>query len=132
MGRITLNLADAGLVPVGEHLVELLRTTLHDKIDGTSQYLRFDLKVIGGDADGRMLDSIASLRPDMRRLLAQQLAALGIDASEVEIETETDDVGAEVVVSPDLVGRRAAATVIHHERGGQMYARVLRLRAVDA
>jgi hypothetical protein len=132
MGKITLNLADDGLVPVGEHLVEVQRTTLHDKIDGTSQYLRFDLLVTGGNADGRTLDCIASLRPDLRRMLAQQFAALGVDAAEVEIETETDDVDTEVVVSPDLVGRRAIATVIHHERGGQTYARVQRLRAVDA
>lgn len=132
MGKITLNLADAGLVPGGEHLVEVQRTTLRDKIDGTSQYLRFDLTVVDGDAAGRTLDCIASLRPDLRRVLAQQFAALGVDATEVEIETEIDGVGTEVVVSPDLVGRRAIATVIHHERGGQMYARVQRLRAGDA
>lgn len=132
MGRITLNLADVGLVPRGEHQIVVQRVTLHDKIDGTSQYLRFDLVVIGGKADGQTLDSIASLRPDLRRMLAQQFAALGVDATEVEIETETDDAGIEVVVSPNLVGRRAVATVIHHERGGQMYARVQRLRAVGA
>lgn len=130
MAKFSLNLAGSGVVPPGEHEVEVQRVTLREKIDGSSLYLRLDLTVVSGDTDGGTLDCVASLRPDLRHMLAQQLAALGVDASEVEIETETDTSGDEIVVSPDLVGRRATATVAHHESGGQTYARVRRLRAI--
>ena len=62
MGKITLNLAAAGLVPRGEHQIEVRRVTLHDKIDGTSQYLRLDLAVIGGEADGQSFDRRSAVR----------------------------------------------------------------------
>ncbi len=127
MARFSLNLAAAGIVPAGQHVVEVQRVTLREKIDGTSQYLRLDLSVVGGTAAGLTLDCVASLRPDLRPMLAQQLAALGVDAEEVEIETEVDETGDEVVVSPNLVGLHAGALVAHVDRGGQTYCRVKRL-----
>ena len=67
MTKIKINLAGAGLVPPGEYPVKVQRATLRDKIDGDSQYLHFDLTVVGGQYDGQALDTIASLRPDSAR-----------------------------------------------------------------
>jgi len=128
MPKITINLAETGLVPAGEYTVEVQRVTLRDKIDGDSQYLHFDLAVAGGQHDGERLDTIASLRPDMVQLLGRTLAALGIEPGEVEIETSEDEDG--LVLSPDFVGKRAIAVVTHKQVGSQTYARVRTLKAM--
>jgi hypothetical protein len=98
-------------------------------IDGSNQYLRFDLVVVGGQHEGARVDTVASLRPDMLSMLGRTLVALGVEGKEIEIETKVDEMGETVVVEPDLVGTRAVASVIHREVGSQTYVRVRDLKA---
>ena len=132
MGRININFASHGLVPPGDHPVEIERVTLREKIDGSNEYLFLDMRVVSGDHAGARLDTVGSRHPDRLRMTAQMLAALGVDPvgnAEFEIETVDDDLGETIVVSPDLVGCRAVAHVTHREFGGQTYPRVRSLTA---
>ncbi len=117
MGRITINLAGTGLLPIGDHAVEVQRVDVREKNDGSNDYLHIDLTVIGRKYDGRSLSPIASLHPDYLHLTADLLVALGVDVDAVDFKW-TDDTE-RVLISPDLVGKRAIAPVTHEEVGSQ-------------
>ena len=128
MGRTTINFASIGLVPPGEYLVEVERVLQREKIDGSNEYLLWELRVV--DRDER-LEMISSLRPNMLPMLQRTLAALGVEQQAIDFVDESDGYD-RVVVEPDFTGKQALACVDHRRVGDQTYVRVRSLRAPDA
>lgn len=94
------------------------------------------LRIVECPHQGAVIWAIASLRTDMLRLTRTMLRALGVEDNQIEIEIEEEErpVGpsarevVSVVVDPDLVGRRAIATVVHNSWEGEMRPKVRSLR----
>jgi hypothetical protein len=127
---VKIDLRDGdSLVPPGRYKIEVEEVTLRDSKQG-SQYLNLRLRIVEGAHEGSKLWGIASLRPDMRRLLRSTLRALGVeeDSLELEVEEEGDEL---VVVEPGLIGRRAVAEVVHKEFMDEQQAKVRRLIAEE-
>ena len=121
------------LVPEGEYAVEVEAATLRAKSGGDSYYIQIQLAILEGPHTGTVLWTVASLRADLRRMLRSTFRALGIDDEDLVIETEDPEPGHECpdVVNPNLVGRRAVATVIHDEYLGEVRAKVKRLSPME-
>lgn len=132
--KVKINLAGTGLVPPGDHLVEVRRVTMREKNDGTNKYLLFELEVVSGPHAGQRVDAIGSLAPEQftAAKLCESLRAFGVEGDDVEMDYADDvEVSAQHgpdLLDPDLTGRRAIASVIHKQFGAQTYARVVRLR----
>ena len=128
VSTMNINLRDEEhLVPAGHYKVEVEAVSLRDSAAG-SQYLSLRLRIDEGAHEGSKLWGIASLRPDMRRLLRSTLRALGVEEDSLAIEVE--QVGEEsVVVEPALAGRQAIAEVVHQEYLGEVRPKVRRLIA---
>ncbi len=133
MGQVNINLAaEDVLVPEGTYPVEVASAYAKESAAG-GIYLSLDLVITEGKHEGNGLWAVASLREDMRRLLRSTFVALGVDVNgEVEIEWEKVNqkqwakVGAPLI-SPELVGERAIAHVVHDEWEGELRAKVRRL-----
>ena len=132
--RVTINLAQTDvIVPEGTYAVEVMGAIAKESAAG-GVYLSLGLNIAEGKYAGTGLWAIASLRDDMRRLLRSTLAALGVDVDSGEVKIEWEAVnqkqwakyGAELV-SPELVGQRALAVVVHDEWEGELRAKVRRL-----
>lgn len=139
MGRITIDMSGSSIVPPGDYLVEVQHVTLCDKNDGSSQFLRVDLLAVDGAHVEARFDTVISLHPDYAGLAMPMLEALGVELNgSLEIDYEEvlckkskwGDEYERVVKEPDLLDRRAVASVIHREFGDQTYVRVRRLKAV--
>ena len=139
--KIQVNMRDEViLVPEGDYLVEVEEVTLRETRAGTSSYLNIRLVIVEGDHEGAVLWAIGSLRSDMLRLTRSMLRALGVKSDEVELEVEEEDraVGAPssfdpkvIVVQPDLMGKRAVATVVHSVWEGETRPKVRSLSAAE-
>ena len=134
MGKVNINLAqDAVLVPEGTYPVEVMSAIAKESAAG-DVYLSLGLDIAEGEYAGFPLWAIGSLRDDMRRLLRSTLAALGVDVDSGEVAIEWEQVNqkqwAKVgapLVSPEVVGERALAVVVHDEWDGELRAKVRRL-----
>ncbi len=124
------------LVPEGDYLVEVEAVELRETRDRSGEYLSFELTIVEGDRQGDMLWMIASLKPSMVRMLRNTLVALGIEDEQITLQVESEELprGADrkisprqFLVDPDLVGRRAIATVVHDEWEGELRTKVRRL-----
>ena len=138
--RITINLdADEVLPTEGTYPVEVESAYAKSSRAGDI-YLSFGLVITEGEYAGNHLWAVGSLRDDMRRLLRSTLTALGVDVDVeggVEIEWEKRNQEQWVrfgapLISPEVVGEKAYAVVVHDEWEGELRAKVRRLVALGA
>ena len=108
------NFSDAPIVPECLHRIKIDYVTVRKSKKG-SNYLCFDLSVVENDHEGSALTLIGSLREDMFWLLRLNLRTLGIDAEDLVISTEEDELGDDRVAEPEFEGKEANAEVVHDE-----------------
>jgi len=108
-------------LPRGRYPVVIESVTVRESETSEYPYLNWELRVDGGEFEGRHLFLMTSLSPKALWRLRGILEALGV--FEETMEFEVDDSTSELV-SPDLIGIEAEATVSVEKYEGQLRNRV--------
>jgi hypothetical protein len=116
--RVDFTDVKSGFEPIPEGKYEAVVFEVEQKVGQNSgkPYLNWQLKIQGGEFDGRRLFYMTSLSPNALWKLKTNLIALGYTKEEVEGDFDLD--------LPDLCGRECTVVVTHEEYQGEMRDRV--------
>lgn len=127
MGSLTVSFADvpdrSPLKP-GKYEVVIQQVEVKQSESGEHPYLNWTLEVTEGEHEGRKLYMITSLSPKSLWNLQNVLQSFGLEGDEVELEVDEDT---NMLISPDLSGEVAIATVAAQMYQGRPSAKVTML-----
>ena len=116
MGSITVSFADVpdrSPIKPGKYECVIQQVEVKQSEQGEHPYLNWTLEISEGEHEGRKLYMITSLSPKALWNLQNVLQSFGLEGDEVELEIDEDT---NMLISPDLTGESAVATV-----AAQMY-----------